>query len=353
LKKISLLLTLFLALSLLLSACKSSAKEGADNKDSATVLTQAAVTADSIMRTMAASSPTPRPVTPTPITPTATATIATSPTALPGVPTEPGGGPAPAVGEKAEFVSDMTVLDGTIFAPNATFVKTWRLKNVGTTTWTPSYTVVYVSGSQMGAPASLALPASVAPGQTVDISIPMTAPAEENTYTANFLLANASGQRFGLDPNAIQPFYVVIVVDRKEGTPAASPTPVTPTPGPSITPGSGGNIVNWVFLSVDNAAANTCPHTFIFTGRVTLNNPTTLTYRLEFISSNASQPGPVLDPTTVALSAGEHLLSLPPVSFASSFNGVVRLHVTAPEDVPSNPVNLVLSCPTPVVYPTP
>jgi hypothetical protein len=353
LKKISLLLTVLLALSLLLSACKSSAKEDAKSKDAATVLTQAAVTAEAIMRTMAASSPTPRPVTPTPITPTATATIATSPTALPGVPTEPGGGPAPTVGEKIEFVADLTVPDGTVFAPNATFVKTWRLKNVGTTTWTPSYTAVFISGDQMGAPVSLALPTSVAPGQTVDISIPMTAPATENTYTANFLLANASGQRFGLDPRAAQPFYVVIVVDRKEGTPAASPTPATPTIGPSITPGAGGNIVNWVFLSVDNASANTCPHTFNFTGRVTLNNPTTLTYRLEFISSNASQPGPVLNPETVALAAGEHVLSFPVVSFTSSFNGVARLHVTAPEDIYSNPVNLVLSCPTPVVYPTP
>jgi len=29
------------------------------------------------------------------------------------------------------------------------------------------------------------------------------------------------------------------------------------------------------------------------------------------------------------------------------------LHVSAPEDIYSNPVNLVLTCPTPVAYPTP
>jgi hypothetical protein len=320
--------------------------------DSATVLTQAAVTAEAIMHTMAASSPTARPVTPTPIPPTATATIATSQTALPGVPTEPGGGPSPAVGEKAEFVADLTVPDGSVYAPNATFVKTWRLKNIGATTWTPSYTTVFVSGDQMGAPASLALPASAPPGQTVDISIPMTAPAKEGTYTANFLLANASGQRFGLDPRAAQPFYVVIVVSRAEGTPAASPTAVTPTTGPSVTPGAGGNIVNWVFLSVDNASANLCPHTFNFTGQVTLNNPATLTYRLEVLSNDASRPGPVLNPVTVNLPAGQHFLNFQ-VPLADSFNGVARLHVTTPEDVYSNPVNLVLACPTPVTYPTP
>lgn len=349
--KKTLILTLILVLTVLLSACGSSKKEEA-TKDSQTVLTQAAITAEAIMRTMAASSPTPKPVTPTPTQPPATPTPVTSPTALPGVPTQPGGGPAPAVGEKAAFVADLTVPDGTAYQPNATFVKTWRLQNAGTTTWTPSYTAVYVSGDQMGAPASIALPATVPPGGTVDISVSMAAPATEGTYTANFLLANASGQRFGLDPNATQPFYVVIVVSREAGTPAVSPTPVTPTPGAATTPGTGGNIINWVFLSVDNANANTCPHTFNFTGQVTINNPTTLTYRLEVISNSASVPAPTFDPVTVSLAPGQHSLPFQ-VNFNQSFNGVARLHLTAPEDIYSNPVNLVLACPTPMVYPTP
>lgn len=344
-------MTLLLALSLLLSACKSSSKEPA-KKDSVTVLTEAAATADAIMRTMAASSPTPKPVTPTPVSPTATVAPVTSPTALPGVPTDASGAPIPAVGEKAEFVADLTVPDGTTYAPNATFVKTWRLKNAGTTTWSPSYTAVFVSGDALGAPASIALGSSVAPGGTIDISAPMTAPSKEGTYTANFLLANASGQRFGLDPSAGQPFYVVIVVSREGGTPAASATAVTPTVGPSTTPGTGGAIVNWVFLSVDNASANTCPHIFNFTGQVTLNNPTTLTYRLEFLSNNAGVPAPVFDPSTISLAAGQHIFNFP-VSFTTSFNGVARLHITAPEDIYSNPVNIALACPPPGVYPTP
>jgi hypothetical protein len=348
LKKNTLVLTILLAIALLLAGCKSSAKDE-NQKDTEMVLTEAAATGEAIMRTMAASSPTPKPVTPTPI-PTETPVVVTSPTALPGVPTEPGGGQAPAVGERVSFVSDVTVPDGTVFAPNATFVKTWRLMNAGTTTWTPSYTAVFVSGNQMSAPASIALSGSVPPGQTVDISIPMTAPAAEGTYTGNFLLANEKGQRFGLDPNAIQPFYVVIVVDQKEGTPAASPTAVTPTVGPSITPGTGGAIVSWVFLSVDNAGANTCPHTFNFTGQVTLNNPTTLTYRLELLSNTAGGVVPVFDPVTVPLPSGQHVLNFQ-ANFSSDFNGVARLHVTAPEDVYSNPVNIVLVCPT--AYPTP
>jgi hypothetical protein len=349
LKKITFLLALLLAFSLLLSACRSSSGNNSNEKDSAAVLTEAAVTADAILRTMSASSPTPAPVTPTS---TATQTPEPSSTPIPGISTLPGGTPAPSSGDKAEFVADLTIPDGTVFAPNATFVKTWRLKNAGLTTWTPSYTVVYYNGDDLKAPASVALPATVAPGQTVDVSLPMTAPTKDGTYTANFLLSNASGSRFGLDPGGVQPFYVVIVVDAKEGTPAASPTPTTPTVGPSVTPGTGGNIVNWVFLSVDNANANTCPHTFNFTGQITLNNPATVTYRLEVLSNDSSQPAPTLDPVTVVLPVGQHVVSFP-LTFPVTFNGVARLHVSAPEDIYSNPVNLVLACPTPAVYPTP
>ncbi len=348
-KKLGLILTVLLALAIVLSACGSSKTEEPPAKDAATVLTEAASTADAIIRTRAASSPTPRPVTPTP---EATITLTATVTSMPGAPTQPSGDFQVTTGDKAEFVADLTIPDGTVFAPNASFIKTWRLKNSGTTTWTTAYTAVYYSGDDLKAPASVVLPATVPPGGTVDISVPMVAPDKEGSYTANFLLANAAGQRFGLDPGANQPFYVVIVVNRQSGTPAASATAVTPTVGASVTPGTGGTIVNWVFLSVDNASANTCPHTFNFTGQLTLNNPTTLTYRLEVLSNNPSQPAPVLDPVTINLPVGQQVVSFQ-VTLASAFNGVARLHVTAPEDIYSNPVNIMLSCPTPVVYPTP
>lgn len=348
-KKITLILTAMLLLSLLLAACRSSGEESSSN-DSSAILTAAAQTADAMLRTMAASTPTIKYVTPSPTRPTETPTPSASPTAPLGTSTQFVGGIAVGTGDKAEFVADVSVPDYTVFAPNATFVKTWRLRNAGTTTWTTAYTVVYASGDSMNSPASVALPVSVPPGQTVDVSVPMTAPAKDGSYTANFLLANALGQRFGLDPSASQPFYVVIVVGQA-GTPGVLPTATT-TPGFSGTPGAGGNIVTWVFLSVDSAIANSCPHTYNFTGQITLNNPTTLTYQLEFLSNNPGQPVPTLDPATVNLPTGTHTLTFQ-VNFATDFNGVARLHVSAPENIYSNPVNLVLTCPTPVIYPTP
>lgn len=83
---------------------------------------------------------------------------------------------ATAACDAAEFVADVTVPDGSTFAPGASFAKTWRFRNTGTCTWTTSYGIAFVSGTQMGAPAVVNMPTSVAPGGTVDVTVSMTAP---------------------------------------------------------------------------------------------------------------------------------------------------------------------------------
>ena len=44
--------------------------------------------------------------------------------------------------DAAAFVKDVTISDGTIIGPGNSFKKTWRLQNVGTCSWTPSYALV-------------------------------------------------------------------------------------------------------------------------------------------------------------------------------------------------------------------
>src|SRR6266511_6092202 len=73
--------------------------------------------------------------------------------------------------DHAQFVSDLTVPDGSSFAPGATFTKTWRLMNIGTCGWTTAYTLVWAGGDSVGAPLSVRLPVDVAPGQMVDVSV--------------------------------------------------------------------------------------------------------------------------------------------------------------------------------------
>src|SRR5688572_11446745 len=112
----------------------------------------------------------------------------------------------------AQFIADVTVPDGMRFDPGATFTKTWRLKNIGTCTWTTSYTLVFDSGTQMGAPAPVNFPSSVAPGQTVDLTVNMTAPSSAGHYIGYWRLKNASGVLFGIGTTANKSFWVEINV---------------------------------------------------------------------------------------------------------------------------------------------
>ena len=105
-----------------------------------------------------------------------------------------------------QFIDDITIPDGTIISPGDNFTKTWRLKNIGTCTWTSSYAVVFTSGSSMGGPAAQALSGNVNPGQTVDISVNLTAPGSNGTYTGNYKLRDSGGVLFTNN------FYVQIKV---------------------------------------------------------------------------------------------------------------------------------------------
>ena len=111
----------------------------------------------------------------------------------------------------AGFVSE-TIPDGSQFYPGTAFTKTWTLKNEGTCTWTTGYSVVYVWGSAMGAPTSQPIgDKAIAPGETVTISLPFTAPNGPGGYRAEFQLRTAEGVIFAFrNPDAT--FWVEIQV---------------------------------------------------------------------------------------------------------------------------------------------
>jgi len=105
----------------------------------------------------------------------------------------------------SQFITDVTIPDGTIMTPGQTFTKTWRFKNAGTCSWTPSYAIVFSSGNSLNGPATQALVGNVNPGQTVDISVNLTAPATPADYTSYWKIRNAAGVLFAQ-------FYVQIKV---------------------------------------------------------------------------------------------------------------------------------------------
>ena len=117
----------------------------------------------------------------------------------------------PVVRECASFVADVTIADGSYVAPGSTFTKTWRIRNNGTTTWTTNYKLVFVSGTQMAKQSYVNLPYNVMPGQTVDISVQMTAPAEAGSYKSSWMLMNESGSQFGVGANCQTPVWAQII----------------------------------------------------------------------------------------------------------------------------------------------
>ncbi len=170
------------------------------------IYTAAAQTADTRLTQIFQSTPSATPVTPTPtFDATQTAVSKTASvvlTQVAGVTATPQGTasstpvpPGPS-GDRAVFVADVTIPDGTVIAPGAAFVKTWRLQNAGTTTWTTSYSLAYVSGEQMGTITSVPLAQSVAPGAQIDISVDLVAPTNTGKYQGFWKMKNASGQFF-------------------------------------------------------------------------------------------------------------------------------------------------------------
>jgi hypothetical protein len=144
--------------------------------------------------------------------------------------------PPPSSCDRAQFIADVTVPDGTTFAPGATFTKTWRLKNVGSCTWTTSYMLIFDTGSQMNGPGSVNLPTTVLPGQTVDLSINLTAPSAGGSYRGYWKFKNANGVPFGIGAAGTKSWWVDI---RVSGAPATAITSTPGTPIPTATPIAG------------------------------------------------------------------------------------------------------------------
>ncbi|MFC1878400.1 NBR1-Ig-like domain-containing protein [Chloroflexota bacterium] len=120
---------------------------------------------------------------------------------------------------------DVSIPDDTEMQPGQAFTKTWRLVNTGTCTWTTEYKVALFSGDSMGAQASVALTEEVAPGESVEISVDMTAPLDAGEYQGNWKLRNELDEWFGIGAGDGAVFWVRIVV---AGSSIATATNTTP-----------------------------------------------------------------------------------------------------------------------------
>ena len=129
----------------------------------------------------------------------------------------------PAAGSAAQscvngmvFVSDVTIKDGQTLYADESFTKVWRVKNTGSCTWTPDYSFVFTSGSRMSG-RDIRISKTVAPGQTVDLSVDMIAPGGNGTYKGYWQMRSPQGIGFG------QTVWVKIRVNGSAAAPAQKP----------------------------------------------------------------------------------------------------------------------------------
>jgi hypothetical protein len=155
----------------------------------------------------------------------------------------------------AQFISDITVPDGWETTPSDHFTKTWRLKNIGSCTWTSGYSLIFDHGDQMNAPASQVLtPGTVAPGETIDVSVSLLSPNIAGTYQGYFKLRASDSSTFGIGADANTAFWVKIMVNIVLPPPAIAPT--TQYASSTVAVGSG----------TYNTTTATCPSGTVVTG---------------------------------------------------------------------------------------
>ncbi len=133
----------------------------------------------------------------------------------------------------------MTVPDNSVINAGETFTKTWRISNTGTCIWAGDYTLTYYSENRMGAPDSVPLDITY-PGQTLDISVGLTAPGSPGAYRGNFVIKNPEGLIMQVDEDSR--LWLIIKVENTAPTPTAgSTTNTSPTSAAGVTPSGSGS----------------------------------------------------------------------------------------------------------------
>jgi hypothetical protein len=208
----------------------------------------------------------------------------------------------------AQFISDPTIPDGSLMAPNQAFTKKWRIKNIGSCTWT-GFSLIFDSGDAMSGPASKAI-STLNPGQEVDLEVNLIAPATVGSYRGYWRI-NTNGNVLVPIVSGYQgkSFYVDIKVQN----------PVTATVTNTTAPA-------FAVTSVTFTNTGACG-AFTATANVTANGPGTVT--LHWIRSDGlAQPVP---PALVFAAAGTQSVS---ISWATTTTGTNWLDIYI--DTPNN-----------------
>jgi Ig-like domain from next to BRCA1 gene len=204
---------ILLAISLLtLSACGGGVAATA-TVDTAPIYTEIASTAlalqtqTALARPTATNTPQISPTSEATNAPLVTGTPAGADTPLPGTPSAtsaatktPPKATSQASCDNMMGVADITIPDGYIAAPGELMYKTWSIKNLGPCTWNKDYALGFAyggEGTNWDATKPVNLDKVVNPGEIVEITVSLEAPAKKGTYGAYFKMMNDKGFYFG------------------------------------------------------------------------------------------------------------------------------------------------------------
>jgi len=200
----------------LFSACNMPQGTPVPSQGPGAVYTAAAQTVSVQLTVAAEGTPHPATTAANPPTPTAIPENILTPTdSPPSIFGTPIGSPTPTaiIPDHMTFISDITYPDNAQVSPGEVFTKTWRLENTGSNTWTSEYSLAFEHGDVMGASTPIKFTdTEVKPGETIDISIKLTAPDVPGLYQGFWVLRNQDGEPFG-DGGSLQTFWVKVNVE--------------------------------------------------------------------------------------------------------------------------------------------
>ena len=197
---------LLIALTLLgLYACGGGNATATPTVDSAPVFTQIAATALALQTQTVLAMPAETSTPQVSLTPQTTNNPLITNTPLPGTASAtPLASKTPRATTQAScdnmaYVADVTIPDGYVAARGETLTKTWTFKNLGPCTWNQKYRLIWGWGGQgtnWKATQPVFLSKVVAPGDTINITVILSAPSASGEYVGVFKLQNAKGINF-------------------------------------------------------------------------------------------------------------------------------------------------------------
>ena len=225
---------------------------------------------------------------------------------VPQEPQDPTKTPLPC--NNAKFIAE-NIPDDKQYDPGDPFTKTWTMRNDGSCTWDETYRVVFNEGDRMNGETSYYLDREVKPGETIDLSVHLTAPNDAGKYKGYWNIKAPDGDLFT---------YFWAQIEVVDNTPPFAITSVTNDLNASYTTG--------------------CPLEIPLKVFFTANGPGTIRYRVETSDLGMQAQDSIV--FSAATTKSENFTWT--ITFSSNY--WIKIHVDEPSQQTFGPFNFSVTC---------